>query len=385
VNDVSYYVPAAAMAVPLVLKSRAPGSWRDPLLRSVSALLLVTALAFTFAAPPTIVAVNRLTGVPNASAPLVYSLLTALCAASLVLIISWRGGPAHTTRRLTVRCTAGFGAVIVVMWVLFALGDAPVERLRDFDTYYATTPFVGEMVLLYLLSLLVAGVAMNVLCLRWIRRVDRRPLRTSLLLIALGFGFCALYAVAKLTAVATRWTGGNLDWLSTWGAPALAACGGVLSAIGFSVPLVWSLPARLLGDAWSAWRSYHALTPLWRELRPVSAADDGGRAVVRVGWWSPPSLRAVQRQAEIHDALLTLCPHFDPLVRERARAAALAAGAGTERAGVEADAVMVRAAVRAHGTAGDGTADGSAVPPADGPADLVRLSRALRALRAMRG
>ncbi|MDH6223378.1 MULTISPECIES: MAB_1171c family putative transporter [Streptomyces] len=382
-NDVSYYVPAAAMAVPLVLKSRAPGSWRDPLLRSVCALLLVTALAFTFAAPPTIVAVNRLTGVPNASAPLVYSLLTAVCAASLVLMISWRGGPPGATRRLTVRCTAGFGAVIAVMWVLFALGDAPVERLRDFDTYYASTPFVREMVLLYLFSLLAAGVAMNVLCLRWLRRVGGRPLRSSLLLIALGFGFCALYAVAKLTAVAARWAGGNLDGLSTWGAPALAACGGVLSAAGFSLPLLWSLPSRLLGDAWSAWRSYHALAPLWRELRPVSAAGDDGRAAVRVGWWSPPSLRAVQRQAEIHDALLALCPHFDPVVRERARAAAVAAGAGAERARVAADAVMVVAAVRAHGTAGASAADGpgTAGPPADGPEDLVRLSRALRAMR----
>ncbi|NYV78962.1 hypothetical protein, partial [Streptomyces sp. UH6] len=265
-NDVTYYIPAAAMTVPLVLKCRTPGAWRDPLLRSVCALLLVTALAFTFAAPPTVVAVNRLTCVPNAGAPLVYSLLTAVCAASLVLMISWRGGPPDVTRSLTVRCTAGFGAVVAVMWVLFAWGDAPVERLRDFDTYYASTPFVREMVLLYLFSLLAAGVAMNVLCLRWIRRVCGRQLRGSLFLIALGFGFCALYAVAKLTAVVVRWAGGNIDGLSTWGAPALAAFGGLLSAAGFSLPLLWALPARLFGDAWSAWRSYHALAPLWREL-----------------------------------------------------------------------------------------------------------------------
>ncbi|MER5481102.1 MAB_1171c family putative transporter [Streptomyces sp. NPDC002734] len=381
-NDVSYYVPAMAMAVPLVLKGRSTASWRDPLLRSVCALLLLTALAFTFAAPPSIAAVNRLTGVPNASAPLVYALLTAVCAASLVLIVSWRGGPPGTTRRLTVRCTAGFGAVIVVMCALFALGDAPVERLRDFDTYYATTPYLREMVLLYLLSLFASGVAMNVLCLRWLGRVGSRPLRTSLLLIALGFGFCALYAVAKLVAVGARWAGGDLDALSTSVAPALAAGGGVLSAAGFSLPLLWSVPARLLGDAWSAWRSYRALAPLWRALRPVSAAGDEGRAAVRVGWWSPPSLRAVQRQAEIHDALLVLCPHFDPSVRERALAAAVAAGAATERAYAQADAVMVVEAVRAHGRAADAAAaDAAAGPPAEGPEDLVRLSRALRALR----
>jgi hypothetical protein len=138
----------------------------------------------------------------------------------------------------------------------------------------------------------------------------------------------------------------------------------------------------VLGDAWSAWRSFHALTPLWRELRPVSAAGDEGRATVRVGWWSPPSLRAVQRQAEIHDALLVLCPHFDPSLRERALAAAVAAGAATERACAQADAVMVMEAVRAHGRAGHaGAAEPVAGPPAEGPEDLVRLSRALRALR----
>jgi hypothetical protein len=103
-----------------------------------------------------------------------------------------------------------------------------------------------------------------------------------------------------------------------------------------------------------------------------------------LGWWSPPSLRALRRQAEIHDALLVLCPHFDPAVRERARAAAVASGAAAERAGAQADAVMVLDAVRAHGAATDAdtAGPGTAVPPAEGPEDLVRLSRALRALRA---
>ncbi|MFC6982886.1 hypothetical protein [Streptomyces cirratus] len=43
--------------------------WRDPLLRSVCALLMLAGAVFTFAAPPTIAAVNRWTGVPNFSAP----------------------------------------------------------------------------------------------------------------------------------------------------------------------------------------------------------------------------------------------------------------------------------------------------------------------------
>ncbi len=37
-----------------------------------------------------------------------------------------------------------YAGVIVALWVLFALADVPVERLRDLDTYYANTPFMRE-------------------------------------------------------------------------------------------------------------------------------------------------------------------------------------------------------------------------------------------------
>ncbi len=40
--------------------------------------------------------------------------------------------------------------MIVALWVLFLPADAPAERLRDLDTYYATTPFMREEILLYL-------------------------------------------------------------------------------------------------------------------------------------------------------------------------------------------------------------------------------------------
>jgi len=73
----SYYIPAAAMAFAFAFKTPALiRSWRDPLLRSVCALLALTALVFLFAAPPTIAQVNNLTGITNVSAPLVYCLLT---------------------------------------------------------------------------------------------------------------------------------------------------------------------------------------------------------------------------------------------------------------------------------------------------------------------
>ena len=111
------------------------------------------ALVFFFAAPPTIGEVNDVIGITNFSAPLVYCLLTAFSAACLVLIVNWRGGPPEETRRVSRRWVIGYSVVIVALVVLFVLGDTPVERLVDFDTYYANEPFVREMIVLYLVAL----------------------------------------------------------------------------------------------------------------------------------------------------------------------------------------------------------------------------------------
>ncbi|MFE3684374.1 hypothetical protein ACFXPM_14190, partial [Streptomyces sp. NPDC059095] len=92
-KDLGYYVPAVLLATGFAC--RVPGmrrTWRDPLLRTVNTLLIVASSVLFFAAPTTIALVNRVTGVPNFSGPLVYSILTAYNAACLVMIINWRGG-----------------------------------------------------------------------------------------------------------------------------------------------------------------------------------------------------------------------------------------------------------------------------------------------------
>ena len=73
--------------------------------------------------PPTIAEVNRLTGITNFSAPLVYVLLSAFSASCLVLIINWRGGPPEVTGRLSRRWIAGYGAVSAAI-------DAGFTRFR---------------------------------------------------------------------------------------------------------------------------------------------------------------------------------------------------------------------------------------------------------------
>jgi hypothetical protein len=372
----SYYFPAVAMAIVLAVKLPALlRDWQDPLLRCVCALLTLAGLVFCFAAPPTIAEVNRVTGIANFSAPLVYVLLSALSASCLVLIINWRGGPPEVTRRLSRRWIAGYGAVSVLIVVLFTLGDTPVERLRDLDTYYANTPFIREMIVLYLLAFTVAGIAMVVMCWRWALQV-RGWLRTGLLIIACGFLSNVPYAAAKFTAVVARWNSGNLDHLSTYVAPLLASAGAQIAALGFCLPLA----CQRIGDSWATWSRYRSLGPLWRELR---LADQSQRAV-RISWWSPAQLQVTRRESDIHDGMLNLHPYFDSEVRERAFDAAVAAGSVPDQARAEADAVMVTAAVRARAADPEGRAIGSTpagsapVPSTDSPHDLMRLSLALR-------
>ncbi|EKX65655.1 hypothetical protein Sipo8835_30840 [Streptomyces ipomoeae] len=376
-DGTNYYVPAAAMAVALALKTPALlRDWRDPLLRSVCALMTLASLAFGFAAPPTIAGVNRVTGVTNASAALVYVLLSALSGSCLVLITNWRGGPPEVTRRLSRRWIAGYGVVCAAIVVLFALGDAPVERIRDFDTYYANTPFLREMIVLYLIGFTVACVAMYVMCWRWALQV-RGWLRAGLLIIAFGYLVNLPFAGVKLVAVAARWQGADLDYLSTYVAPVLASLGAQVSAVGFCLPLA----GQRIGDSWTTWSMYRRLGPLWRELRPVWAQASHD---VRISWWAPAQLQMTQRESDIHDGMLSLYPYFDSEVRAKAYDAAVAAGSEPVQARAEADAAMVTAAVRARADDPDGrvlnsaVADAAPAPPAENPRDLVRMSIALR-------
>ncbi|MFD9335472.1 MAB_1171c family putative transporter [Streptomyces sp. NPDC060028] len=374
-NGQDYYTPAVAMGVSLAFKlPTLRNNWRDPLLRSVCALLTLAGSVFTFAAPPTIEAVNRWTGIPNFSAPLVYCLITAFSAACLVLIVNWRGGPPEDTRRVSRRWILGYGAVIVALSLLFVLGDAPVERLRDFDTYYANTPYMRELIALYLVAHNVAAFVMVAMCWRWSLQV-RGWLRVGLMIIVLGYIFNLSYDATKMTAVVARWTGHDLDWLSTDLAPPVASLGALISAVGFVLPLV----CQRLSDSWQNWATYRRLGALWHEVQ-ISAP--GGTPCVQMSWWAAAELRMIQRESDIHDGFLHLGPYFDQRHRDEALARALADGADEETSRAVADAAMVAAAVRARAADPEGKVIGaseeSAQHAADGPRDLVRISHALR-------
>ncbi|MEO3974594.1 MAB_1171c family putative transporter [Streptomyces sp. CAU 1734] len=373
-NNPSMVLPACLLFGAVLLKLPAlVRNRQDILLSAVCALLLSAGLVFLLAAVPTIAAVNRVTGVPNFAAPLVYSALTGFSAACLILVVVWRGGVTRRTKRASLLCVIVYGVVIIALNVLFTLGDASVERLRDFDTYYANTPYIREMIVLYLLAHTAAAVVMAVLCRRWSRRVTG-VLRAGLLLIVSGYILNLGFDLAKLTAVAARWTGRDWDTLSTDVAPPLAAAAAPLIGGGFVLPLV----TQRVAIGWRTLVRHHRLRPLARLLADTAAP---GAPEVSIGPWAPLDLRLIQREAAIHDGIIALRPWFDEAVHIAVRDRALAQGHSPERAGILADAAMITAADRArrNDPGRTGLADeGARAQPSTRADDLVEISRALR-------
>ncbi|MFJ2903252.1 MAB_1171c family putative transporter [Streptomyces sp. NPDC087212] len=370
------YVAAGALALSsLPLFRRPRETLRNPLTVSTCAAIVLGALVFVCSAPLTLATVNRLTGIPNFGAPLTYGMLSAYSCSLLVLMVNWRGGPRDQVRRNVWRAVAAYGLLIVVLITLFLCGDARTERLRDLDTYYARTPYLREMIVLYLLGHTAATALLCAQCLKWGREVSGL-LATGLRLILAGIALDVVgFQLTKYTAVVARWTGHDLDVLSTEVAPPLASLAGLVFATGFVLP-------RLLPLAVVHWRSvgdYRRLGPLWCRVRFASTAPEPP-----VSWLQTPLERLRWREVSIHDALLALAPYFDDTVRSHAQAAALAAGHGPHRARVAAEAAMLADATRR--AAAHEVPPGPAPVPyrlhateVTGPGGLVELARELAA------
>ncbi|MEV0982214.1 MAB_1171c family putative transporter [Streptomyces sp. NPDC049915] len=332
------YLAACVFGLSSVLLFRRPRTaLRNPLTVSTCAAIVLGSLVFVCAAPLTLAAVNDLTGIPNFGAPLTYGMLSAYSCSLLILLINWRGGSRERVRRLVLRCVAAYGAVIVAIVVLFALADARTERLTDLDTYYATTPGLREMILLYLLGHSAAMLAMCAVCVKWGRevtgllRAGLRLILTGALLDLLGF------QAAKYAAVVARWSGHDMDFLSTTVAPPMASLGALICSAGFVLP-------RLLPAVVAQWRGYgenRTLRPLWTAVRFASTAPKP-----QARWWWLPQERLRWREVSIHDALLALAPYFDERVRLRALDEGLRAGRSAHRARIDAEAAMLAAATR---------------------------------------
>ncbi|GHI08001.1 hypothetical protein AQI88_07230 [Streptomyces cellostaticus] len=340
---ISFWIPTAVLTAALVIKlPTIIRLWRDPLLRAVGGLLLLACGVFVFCTPSTIAAVNRLTGVPNISAPWCYSLITAFCGSCLLLIITWRNGLSDrsaVTRRALRWVVSVYSGVIAALWGLFLLADVPVERLRDLDTYYATTPFMSEEILLYLVAHAVAVLITSKLIWNWVRTEGLDAwLRWGLKLLGAGYVLNLIFDASKLIAVTARWFGRNVDWLSTDLAPPVAALSAILIAVGFILPHA----GQYLHDRWRVRRAHRELRPLYQLMR--SASGEGVPFVLR----ATPELRLTRRETFIRDVLLPLARHLDTGLGRRSYDAALDLGHPPERARALAAAVNILDAIEAR-------------------------------------
>ncbi|MFF8483127.1 MAB_1171c family putative transporter [Streptomyces antibioticus] len=371
-TTVTHYVSAGVLW--LCLTVRTPELLRhrhDPSLRTLCAVLGLAGLCFFLGAPPTVGAVNDLSGIPNLAAPLTYTAVTAYSAASQMLIVRWRGGArvCRTARRWLV----AYASVAAGIAVTFALGDAPVERRTDLDTYYASTPYIREMILLYLLAHLTAVGSTTVAALRWARRV-RGGLRAGLTTLGLGT-LCGIgFSTTKLAAMAAHWSGRDWSALSGWVSPAAAGAGALLSVTGVMIPLV--------GPRLAEWRRarhhYVRLEPLERALDGVLA-----RHALRLPRprWASPVTRLVWRRTSIHNALSHLDAYADRELYEETLRAALRLTGDPRRATATAWATVIAAAARDEAAA-RGPEPGPAASDwfhgrAPDPAALERIADAL--------
>ncbi|MFC9295797.1 MAB_1171c family putative transporter [Streptomyces sp. NPDC057011] len=367
-----YICSATFLFMAMLLKLRAlRRNPQDNLLRALCALLGVAGLLFATSAPPMQRLVNAWTGVPNLATPLVYAGLLAVDCAIIVLLIHWRGGEDPTRiRRATRWCILAYGSVIAVIAALFAMGDAPVERLRDLDTYYATTPWIREMNILYLVAHSFAAFTLMVLCRRWSRQVSGIH-RFGLLIIAVGNAITLAYAITRYTAIGARWAGLDWDWPSTQSAFSHAGIGAFFMAGGFLLPPV----GREATCRWTNYQRFQLLRPLWEEIQPEIPPTSRPP----LHWWNPMGLRLMQRERDIHDAVLRLSPYFDAVTGRAVYRQAVAQNTEERQAASEADAAVIAHAVRTKSpdTQPLPVADRWTVSSTDCTDDLLSVSSAL--------
>jgi hypothetical protein len=282
----------------------------------------------------------------------------------------------------------GYGLVVLAMAVLFWAGDAPVERRTDFETYYATTPFIAEFTLLYLAAQTVALVSVIRGCLRWARLAGDPWLRRGLRLIIAGSVFGLGVSALRGTAMAARWSGANWDALNTVASVVCAMAGLTLGALGFALPAWGEHLTRIRGGV-ESYRDYRALYPLWNALRTAVPTIV---LPARIPWWDL-HVRLTRRLAEINDGRLALWSRTDWHVVRCAQAlghqrrlspvdlavvieAALLKGALADLVARRGEPSPSPAAAPADGAAPESARTASAVDGLDEREWLTRVSRA---------
>ncbi|WP_343299707.1 MAB_1171c family putative transporter [Streptomyces sp. 5-6(2022)] len=282
---------------------------RSPLKRAVCITLALASTSMFCAAPSSVAVINKTTGVPNLAALFVYIIIVMISASAHVMLAYWLH-PLDRARQAARRWMLTYAVLITVMIALFAAGDAPVERRLDFDTYYASAPYLREFILLYLVALAAATAAMMGLCWKWATLAGRPWLSRGLRMNGIGAAGGLAFSLAKLTAVIARWCGTDWDGLSSDLAPRFAAPATIFTAIGVALPSWGPYLTRMRNRA-TRHTAYRELYPLWNALRQAAPAIVPAARIPRGDF----ELRLIRRLAEINDGRLALRSYIDPRVK----------------------------------------------------------------------
>ncbi|MGW6459708.1 MAB_1171c family putative transporter [Streptomyces sp. NPDC055078] len=354
-------------------------SGRDPMRRAVCATVFSCAAILTLCAPESIRAVNQLSGVPNLAFLINFSLVVDLSAAVRVLIVYWQE-PREAARVIVIRWTVAYGLVVVAMTALFWLGDAPVARYIDFETYYATEPAIAAFTLLCLAAQAIAMAGVVRACLRWARLAEDPWLRRGLRLITTGAAFGIGVSALRATAMAARWAGTDWDRLNTTASALCAMAGLTLGALGFALP-AWAGRFARLRDRLDSRRGHRALFPLWDALRTAAPTIV---LPARIPWWHL-QLRLTRRLAEINDGRLAVWQATDERVAARARSLGREAGLPPDELTAVVEAALLKGAIASARTPPHGPPPDTPPRPAsasgapEGMDELAWLTRVARA------
>ena len=313
-------------------------AWRDAALWAICVCFGCAGVAFTTAAPWVYRRVDELLGVPNLATLIIYGNVLMLSVSAQVLLLIWIGPAEQVQARVRRRALLSVLA-LAAMIVLFVRAPLEVEEPYDFDARYATTPYVAQFLMIYLVAFAVGYSGIARLCWRYAAVAGRAWLARGLRLTAIGAGFAVGYCAAKAVYLIGRHLGHDL---AVWNlaAPMIGVLGVPFLVTGLTIPACG--PRLTSPRLWlSRYRAHRRLYVLWFAL--WEAVPDIALVTPTSAWRDRLTVRRLKfalhrRIAEIHDAQLQLRPYRDPRVAEAAATLGCQAGLDGEelRAVVEA-------------------------------------------------
>ncbi|MFD7339844.1 MAB_1171c family putative transporter [Streptomyces violascens] len=291
---------------------------RESSLILLSLVYLSSALSFAISITPIWIRIDSTLGITNIAVPLAQSCVILVLVFQTSVLAHW-ALPAQKARR-QIRLFGVTGvAVIVGLFVLFALLTPAVQRTSDFSTYYVHNPAYKAYLSLYMAAYTTAEVYLGVVCWRHARQASNvwvvRGLRTITTGAVVVMGYCAIriggilgdsfgFSVARYRDIA--WFCGDV--------------GALLTLIGYFLP---TLMGRVEGlrswsrDHYALWR----LEPLWRALQaaaPTIALMPAPSQIQELVRFRSVSFLLYRRVTEIRDGMIELRPYLDPRVRAKA-------------------------------------------------------------------